>query len=156
MGGDVMVYNLKGVASGAITLTGPQIADIYLGKIKKWNDPVLAKQNPGVKLPDQAISVVHRSDGSGTTFIFTNYLSTVSADGKTSWPMTGASFILMHKQQPAADAAKEVLRFFDWSFNHGDAMARELDYVPIPDSVVSLIRAAWKREIKDAAGKPVY
>ena len=70
--------------------------------------------------------------------------------------MTGASFILMHKQQPAADAAKEVLRFFDWSFNHGDAMARELDYVPIPDSVVSLIRAAWKREIKDGAGKPVY
>jgi phosphate transport system substrate-binding protein len=248
MGGDVMVYNLKGVPSGAVTLTGPQIADIYLGKIKKWNDPVLAKQNPGVKLPDQAISVVHRSDGSGTTFIFTNYLAKVSADwkntvgegtsvkwltgvggkgnegvasyvqridgaigyveyayakqnklaaarmvnrdgqvvtpgedsfkaaaadadwakapgmylvltdqaGKTSWPMTGASFILMHKQQPAADAAKEVLKFFDWSFNHGDAMASELDYVPIPDSVVSLIRAAWKREIKDGAGRPVY
>src|SRR5437773_1401766 len=84
MGGDVMVYNLKGVPSGAITLTGPQIADIYLGKIKKWNDPVLAKQNPGVKLPDQAISVVHRSDGSGTTFIFTNYLSKVSADWKNT------------------------------------------------------------------------
>jgi len=248
MGGDVMVYNVKGVASGAITLTGPQVADIYLGKIKKWNDPVLAKQNPGVKLPDQAISVVHRSDGSGTTFIFANYLSKVSDEwktkvgegtsvawptgvggkgnegvasyvqridgaigyveyayakqnklsvakmvnrdrqvvapgedsfkaaaasadwakapgmylvltdqaGKTSWPMTGASFILIHRQQERPDLAKEVLKFFDWSFDHGDSMAIELDYVPMPDSVVSMIRAAWKQQIKDAAGKPVY
>ena len=94
MGGDVIVYNLKGVESGAITLTGPMIADIYLGKIKMWNDPVIAKANPGVKLPEQAISVVHRSDGSGTTFIFVNYLSKVSDEWKTkvgegtsvSWP----------------------------------------------------------------------
>jgi phosphate transport system substrate-binding protein len=248
MGGDVMVYNVKGIASGAITLTGPQVADIYLGKIKKWNDPVLAKQNPGVKLPDQAISVVHRSDGSGTTFIFANYLSKVSDEwktkvgegtsvawpagvggkgnegvasyvqridgaigyveyayakqnklsvakmvnrdnqvvapgedtfkaaaasadwakapgmylvltdqaGKTSWPMTGASFILIHKQQERPDLAKEVLRFFDWSFDHGDSMATELDYVPMPDSVVSMIRAAWKQQIKDGSGKPLY
>ena len=248
MGGDVMVYNVKGVPSGAITLTGPQVADIYLGRIKKWNDPVLAKQNPGVKLPDQAISVVHRSDGSGTTFIFANYLSKVSDEwktkvgegtsvawptgvggkgnegvasyvqridgaigyveyayakqnklsvakmvnrdsqvvapgedtfkaaaasadwgkapgmylvltdqaGKTSWPMTGASFILIHKRQERPELAKEVLKFFDWSFDHGDSMATELDYVPIPDSVVSMIRAAWKREIKDGAGKPLY
>ena len=70
--------------------------------------------------------------------------------------MTGASFILIHKQQQAPELAKEVLKFFDWSFNHGAAMASELDYVPIPDSVVSLIRGAWKREIKDGAGKPVY
>jgi phosphate transport system substrate-binding protein len=83
MGGDVMVYNLRGVPSGAITLNGPQIADIYLGKIKKWNDAAIAKQNPGVKLPDQAISVVHRSDGSGTTFIFANYLSKVSDEWKS-------------------------------------------------------------------------
>src|SRR6185369_15302814 len=83
MGGDVMVYNVKGVASGAITLTGPQVADIYLGKIKKWSDPALTKHNPGVKLPDQAISVVHRSDGSGTTFIFANYLSKVSEEWKS-------------------------------------------------------------------------
>ncbi|HWI99160.1 MAG TPA: phosphate ABC transporter substrate-binding protein PstS [Burkholderiales bacterium] len=248
MGGDVMVYNVKGVASGAITLTGPQVADIYLGKIKKWNDPALTKHNPGVKLPDQAISVVHRSDGSGTTFIFANYLSKVSEEwkskvgegtsvawptgvggkgnegvasyvqridgaigyveyayakqnkvavakmvnrdsqvvapgeesfkaaaasadwakapgmylvltdqaGKASWPMTGASFILMHTQQEKPDMAKEVLKFFDWAFKNGDAMASELDYVPMPDAVVSLIKAAWKQRIKDAAGRPVY
>jgi phosphate transport system substrate-binding protein len=248
MGGDVMVYNVKGVPSGALTLTGPQVADIYLGKIKKWNDPVLTKHNPGVKLPDQAISVVHRSDGSGTTFIFANYLSKVSEEwkskvgegtsvawptgvggkgnegvasyvqridgaigyveyayakqnkvavakmvnrdgqvvapgeetfkaaaasadwakapgmylvltdqaGKASWPMTGASFILMHKQQEKPDIAKEVLKFFDWAFKNGDAMASQLDYVPMPDAVVSLIQAAWKQQIKDAAGKPLY
>jgi phosphate transport system substrate-binding protein len=248
MGGDVIVYNLKGVPTGAITLTGPQVADIYLGKIKKWNDPVLTKQNPGVKLPDQAISVVHRSDGSGTTFIFANYLSKVSEEwkskvgegtsvawptgvggkgnegvasyvqridgaigyveyayakqnklaaakmvnrdnqvvapgeetfkaaaasadwakapgmylvltdqaGRASWPMTGASFILMHTQQDKPDLAKEVLKFFDWAFKKGDAMASELDYVPMPDAVVSLIQAAWKQQIKDAAGRPIY
>ena len=248
MGGDVIVYNVKGVPPGAITLTGSQIADIYLGKIKKWNDAAIAKQNPGVKLPDQAISVVHRSDGSGTTFIFVNYLSKVSDEwkakvgegtsvawptgvggkgnegvasyvqridgaigyveyayakqnklaaakmvnrdnqvvaagedtfkaaaagadwtkapgmylvltdqaGKSSWPMTGASFILMHKQQEKADMAKEVLKFFDWAFQNGDAMASELDYVPMPDNVVALIKAAWKQQIKDGAGKPVY
>ena len=83
MGGDVVVYNVKGIASGAITLTGAMIADIYLGKIKKWNDPAFAKLNPGLKLPDQAISVVHRSDGSGTTFIFANYLSKVSDEWKS-------------------------------------------------------------------------
>src|SRR5258708_5642400 len=83
MGGDVMVYNVKGVPSGAITLTGALIADIYLGKVKKWNHAAIAKLNAGVALPDQAISVVHRSDGSGTTFIFANYLSKVSEEWKT-------------------------------------------------------------------------
>jgi phosphate transport system substrate-binding protein len=248
MGGDVIVYNLKGVSSKTISLTGPVIADIYLGKIKKWNDPVLAKANPGVKLPDQAISVVHRSDGSGTTFIFVNYLSKVSDEwkskvgegtsvawptgvggkgnegvasyvqridgaigyveyayakqnklsvakmanrdgsvvepsdttfaaaaagadwtkapgmylvltnqpGKASWPMTGASFILMHKQQEKAENAKEVLKFFDWSFKNGAKMADELDYVPMPDPVVKLIQSTWKSQLKDAAGKAVY
>src|SRR3990167_4571519 len=77
MGGVVPVYNIKGVATGAITLTGAQLADIYLGKIKKWNEAAIAANNKGIKLPDQAISVVHRSDGSGTTFIFANYLSKV-------------------------------------------------------------------------------
>ena len=94
MGGVVPVYNVKGIAAGQIRITGPVLADIYLGKVKKWNEPALAKLNPGVKLPDQAISVVHRSDGSGTTFLFTNYLSTVSPDGTStvgegtavSWP----------------------------------------------------------------------
>jgi phosphate transport system substrate-binding protein len=248
MGGDVMVYNLKGVPSGAITLTGPMIADIYLGKIKMWNDPVLAKANPGVKLPAQAISVVHRSDGSGTTFIFVNYLSKVSNEWKTavgegtsvawpmgvggkgnegvasyvqridgaigyveyayakqnklsvakmvnanggvvapsertfkaaaagadwakapgmylvltdqrgadSWPMTGASFILMHKRQETPESAKEVLKFFEWSFKNGDQMAAELDYVPMPDSVVSLIQTSWRSLLKDTSGNSVY
>jgi phosphate transport system substrate-binding protein len=84
MGGVVPVYNIKGVAAGAITLTGTQIADIYLGKIKKWNEAAIAANNKGVNLPDQAISVVHRSDGSGTTFIFANYLSKVSAEWKSA------------------------------------------------------------------------
>jgi phosphate transport system substrate-binding protein len=248
MGGDVIVYNIKGVPSGAITLTGPQIGDIYLGKITKWNDPLIVKQNPGVKLPDQAISVVHRSDGSGTTFIFVNYLSKVSPEwkskvgegtavawptgvggkgnegvasyvqridgaigyveyayakqnklavakmvnrenqavtpneeafkaaaagaewakapgmylvltdqaGKGSWPMTGASYILMHKQQEKPDTAKEVLKFFDWSFRNGDQMASQLDYVAMPDAVVKLIQSEWKSKLKDASGRPVY
>jgi phosphate ABC transporter phosphate-binding protein len=82
MGGVVPVYNLKGVTAGQITLSGAVLADIYLGKIKKWNDPAIAKLSPGAKLPDKAISVVHRSDGSGTTFLFTNYLSKVSPDWK--------------------------------------------------------------------------
>jgi phosphate transport system substrate-binding protein len=247
MGGDVMVYNLKGVGSGAISLTGPLIANIYLGKIKMWNDPALAKANPGVNLPNQAISVVHRSDGSGTTFIFVNYLAKVSPEwktrvgegtsvawptgvggkgnegvssyvqrfdgaigyveyayakqnklsvakmtnrdgsvvapseatfsaaaagadwkapgmylmltdqpGKDSWPMTGASFILMHTSQTNAETAREVLKFFDWSFTNGDKMALELDYVPIPDPVVNQIKSIWKSRIKDSSGKPVY
>ena len=248
MGGDVVVYNLKGVVSGTLSLTGPVIAAIYLGKIKMWNDPVIAKMNPGVKLPAQAISVVHRSDGSGTTFIFVNYLSKVSEEwkakvgegtsvawpagvggkgnegvasyvqridgsigyveyayakqnklavakmtnrdgnvvapsddtfaaaaagadwtkapgmylvltdqpGKSSWPMTGASFILMHKVQAKPENAKEVLRFFDWSFKNGAKMADDLDYVPMPEAVVSLIQSAWKAQIKDGSGKSVY
>jgi phosphate transport system substrate-binding protein len=84
------------------------------------------------------------------------YLVLTDQAGKSSWPMTGASFILMHKQQEKADIAKEVLKFFDWAFQNGDAMASELDYVPMPDNVVALIKAAWKQQIKDGAGKPVY
>jgi phosphate transport system substrate-binding protein len=248
MGGVVPVYNIKGVASGQITLSGPLLADIYLGKVKKWNDAAIAKQNPGLRLPDQAISVVHRSDGSGTTFLFANYLSKVSDEwksavgegtsvkwptgvggkgnegvaayvgridgaigyveyayakqnklpaakmvnrdgalvspddgafkaaaagadwksvpgmavlltdqpGKGAWPITGASFILIHKSQPQPEGAKEVLKFFDWAFKNGQQMAAELDYVPMPDSVVSMIQSAWKNEIRDGAGKPVY
>ena len=248
MGGVVPVYNIKGVASGQITLTGQQIADIYLGKIAKWNDPAIAANNKGVKLPDQAISVVHRSDGSGTTFIFANYLSKVSPEwkatvgegtsvkwptgvggkgnegvsnyvgridgaigyveyayakqnklavakmvnrdrvavlpnddsfkaaaagadwanapgmsvlltdqaGKQSWPMTGASFILMHKVPAKPENAREVLKFFDWSFKNGDQMASELDYVPMPDAVVKLIQTEWKSKIKDVSGKALY
>ena len=248
MGGVVPVYNVTGISGGQITLTGAQLADIYLGRIKKWNDPALQASNKGVKLPDQAISVVHRSDGSGTTFIFANYLSKVSPEwkdkvgqgtsvewpsgvggkgnegvanyvgringsigyveyayakqnklpvakmvnrdgasvtpeddsfkaaaagadwknapgmallitdqpGKHAWPMSGATFILMHTTQRKPETAREVLKFFDWAYANGSQMAAELDYVPMPASVVSLVKSAWKAQIKDAAGKPVY
>ena len=247
MGGVVPVFNVKGIAAGQIKLSGDMLANIYLGKVKKWNDPAIQALNPGVKLPGQAISVVHRSDGSGTTFLFTNYLSKVSAgwkaavgagtavqwpagvggkgnegvanyvariagsigyveyayakqnklsyalmgnrDGKFvapeqdafkaaaagadwahapgmyliltdqpgagSWPITGASFILMHTVQDKPATAKEVLKFFAWAFENGDPMASALDYVPMPDPVVSLIETSWK-QIKDGSGKPVY
>ncbi|HZR70349.1 MAG TPA: phosphate ABC transporter substrate-binding protein PstS [Burkholderiales bacterium] len=250
MGGVVPVVNLDGIAAGQMKLTGETLADIYLGRIEKWNDARIAALNPGVKLPNQPITVVHRADGSGTTFIFTNYLSKVSAEwkdkvgnnasvswpaptstggkgnegvasfvqrirgsigyveyayakqnkmtfamlknrdgefvapgdktfqaaaagadwkhakgfyeiltdepGKASWPITGATFILMRKTQADGAKAKEVLRFFDWAYRNGDRMALELDYIPMPDDVVKLIQSAWKGEIRDAGGKPLW
>ena len=247
MGGVVPVYNLKGIGAGEVKFTGALLADIYLGKVKKWNDAAIAKLNPGVKLPDETITVVHRSDGSGTTFLWTNYLSKTSADWKSaagegtsvkwpagvggkgnegvasyvqkisgalgyveyayakqnkltagqmqnkagkfvspddatfkaaaagaewaktpgmgvvltdqpgdgSWPVTGASFILIHRSQAKPETGKEVLKFFDWAFANGQKMADELDYVPMPDPVVKVIKAEWKN-IKDASGKPVF
>jgi len=248
MGGVVPVYNLKDVKTGELKFTGELLAAIYMGKVAKWSDPAIKALNPGVKLPDDAISVVHRSDGSGTTFLWTNYLSKTSADWKTgvgegtsvkwatgvggkgnegvasyvqringaigyveyayakqnklsygqvrnkdgqyvapdddtfkaaaagadwaktpgmgviltdqagakSWPITGASFILMHKSQEKAEMGREVLKFFDYAFKNGAAMAAELDYVPMPDAVVKLIQAEWKGKIKDASGKGLY
>ena len=248
IGGNVPVYNLKDLKSGQLKFTGELLAAIYLGKISKWNDPAIAAINPGVKLPADAISVVYRSDGSGTTFIWTNYLSKVSADfkstvgegtavkwpvgvggkgnegvasyvqkikgaigyveyayakqnkmsygsvknkdgefvlpddetfksaaagadwakapgmymiltdqpGKSAWPITGASFILMHTRQDKPDSAQGVIKFFDWAFKNGGAMATELEYVPMPDSVVKLIQSEWKGKIKDVAGKALY
>jgi phosphate transport system substrate-binding protein len=248
MGGVVTVVNLDGVTPGQMKLTGPVIADIYLGKITKWNAPEIAALNPGVKLPDAEITVVHRADSSGTSFLFTDYLSKVNPQfkekigantavkwavgvggkgnegvaanvqrirgaigyvewayakrnklshtqlknkdgqflqpddinfkaaaasaewtrapgfgvvltdqpGKASWPITGVSYILMHKSQADAAKGKEVLKFFDWSFKNGDAAATELDYVPMPESVVKLVQGAWKVQLKDAAGKPIY
>ena len=248
MGGVVPVVNIAGIQGGQIKLTGPVLADIFLGKIKKWNEPAIADLNKGVALPAQAITVVHRSDGSGTTFIFTNYLSKVSASwkqqvgeeasvswpagvggkgnegvasyvkqikgsigyveyayalqnkmaftmlqnkdgnyvapsdesfkaaaagadwnnapgfyeiltdepGKQSWPITGATFILMHKNQANAETAKAVLTFFDWAYANGDKLALELDYIPMPDNVVKLVQNAWKAQIKDAGGKAVW
>ena len=250
MGGVVPVVNLQGIAPGQMKLDGQALADIYLGKIKKWNDPRLVALNKGVKLPDQDITVVNRSDGSGTTFIFTNYLSKVSqewkdkvgnntsvqwpaptstggkgnegvasfvlrikgsigyveyayakqnkmtytllenragsfvaptaeafqaaaaaadwksapgmyviltdAPGKASWPIAGATFILMHKNQANAERAKSVLQFFDWAYKDGDKMALNLDYIPMPDAVVKLIHEEWKSQLKDSSGKPVW
>ncbi len=250
MGGVVPVVNIAGIKPGEIKLTGKVLADIYLGKIKKWSDPAIADLNKGLKLPDSDITVVNRSDGSGTTFIFTNYLSKISMEwkdkvgsatsvswpaptgaggkgnegvasfvqrlknsigyveyayakqnkltftllqnregqfvapddksfqaaaagadwknapgfyeiltdqpGKASWPITGATFILMHKSQANTDKAKEVLKFFDWAYRDGDKLALDLDYVPMPDAVVKLVQVEWKNKIKDASGKPIW
>jgi phosphate transport system substrate-binding protein len=248
MGGVVPVINVTGIEAGQLKLDGKVLADIFLGKITKWNDAAIVALNAGVKLPDEAITVVHRSDGSGTTFIFTNYLSKVSDDwksavgegtavswkvgtggkgnegvasyvqriknsigyveyayalqnkmtytqlknregqfvkpddssfkaaaagadwehaagfyelltnepGKASWPITGATFILMHKTQDKPESAQAVLSFFDWAYSNGNEMASSLDYVPMPEKVQKLVRAAWKKEIKDSNGKAMW
>jgi phosphate transport system substrate-binding protein len=246
IGGVVPVVNLENVKPGELKLTGDLLANIYLGKIVKWNDKAIAEINPGVKLPDQLIGVVRRADGSGTTFIFSNYLSKVSSEwkqkvgegtavqwpvglggkgnegvsafvqrlpgaigyveyayakqnklthailknssgnfvtpedktfqaaaanadwtksafaeiltdqpGKDAWPISGATFILMHKVEEKPAQAAEALKFFEWSYKNGSKMAEELDYVALPDSLVSLIQTSWG-QIKDASGKSVY
>jgi phosphate transport system substrate-binding protein len=245
IGGVVPVVNIQGIVPGQIKLTGKLLGDIYLGKITKWNDGALTALNPGVKLPDAAISPVRRADGSGTTFIFTNYLSKVNAEwkagvgegtavnwpvgaggkgnegvsafvqrlpnsigyveyayakqnkmsyvlmqnkdgvyvkpdednfkaaaagaqwdksfyqvltdqvGKDSWPISGATFILMHKMQDKPQNAANALKFFDWAYVNGDKMASDLDYVPMPDPVKALIRKQWVDTLKDASGKTV-
>jgi phosphate transport system substrate-binding protein len=244
IGGVVPVINVKGIAPGQLRMTGQILGDIYLGKITRWNDAALTALNPGVPLPDAAIAVVRRADGSGTTFIFTNYLSKVNAEwkskvgegsavnwptgaggkgnegvaafvqrlpnslgyveysyaksnkmshmlmrnqagtfaapddtafkaaaagadwaksfyqiltdqpGKDSWPITGATFIIMHKVQDKPAQATNSLKFFDWAYINGDKMASDLEYVPLPESVKALSRRAWA-EIKDSTGKPV-
>jgi phosphate transport system substrate-binding protein len=235
IGGVVPVVNLKGIEPGSMRLSGTVIADIFLGKIKKWNDPAITALNPTLKLPDQDIVVVRRADGSGTTFIWTNYLSKVSAEfkstigegtavnwkvgaggkgnegvsamvrqlpgslgyveyayvkqtkmnwvsvqnaagtwvaptedtfraaaanadwnrtyfqiltdqkGRDAWPITGATFILVHTKSDKPEGVKAALEFFDWSFANGDKMADELDYVALPASVKTKIRADWKQ-----------
>lgn len=248
MGGVVPVVNVSGIGAGQLKLTPDVLADIYLGKITKWNDPKITGINPGVTLPDKSITVVHRADGSGTTWIFTNYLSKVSPEwkdkvgndkavkwpagvggkgnegvaayvgkvdgsigyveyayalqnkmasvqlknqagnfvsptaenfqaaaagadwanakgyymvltdqpGANSWPITGASFILMYKAQDNPEKAKEVLKFFDWSYKNGGEAAMSLDYVPMPDSVVKMVEDSWHTEIKDASGNAIW
>lgn len=244
IGGVVPVVNLQGIAPGQLKLGGQLLGDIYLGKITKWNDAAIAALNPGVKLPDADIAVVRRADGSGTSFIFTNYLSKVNAEwkakvgegtavnwplgaggkgnegvaafvgrlansigyveyayvkqnkmnyvqlqnadgafvapdddafkaaaagadwsksfyqilthqpGKASWPITGATFILMHKSQDKPQQAQAVLKFFDWAYKSGDQTAAGLDYVPMPESVKGVIAKSWG-QIVDGSGKPV-
>ncbi len=245
IGGVVPVVNIKGITPGQIKLTGQLLGDIYLGKITKWNDPALAGLNPGVALPAADIAVVRRADGSGTSFIFTNYLSKVNEEwktkvgegtavnwpigaggkgnegvsafvqrlpnsigyveyayakqnkmshvmvrnkdgafvnptddafkeaaagaewsksfyqilteqpGKGSWPITGATFILMHKQQAKPTNASNTLKFFEWAYNQGDKMADDLDYVPLPTSLKDMVRKQWVAQIKDAAGATI-
>lgn len=248
IGGVVPIVNLDGIAPGQLRFTGAVLADIYLGRIRHWNEQAIAELNPGVKLPATAITVVRRSDGSGTSFLWTDYLSKASPEwkqkvgagtavawpegvggkgnegvaayvqrikgsigyveyayakrnrmshagmrnrdgafvqpdddafqaaaagadwksvpgfgviltdqpGKASWPITGASFILMHAKQERPDHAAEALKFFDWSFRNGRKMAAELDYVPLPDTLARQIADAWKAQVKDASGKALW
>jgi len=238
------VVNLRGIQPGQLRLTGQVLGDIYLGKIKRWNAPELAALNPGLPLPDAAITVVRRADGSGTTFIFTNYLSKVNAEWKSSvsegtavkwpvgaggkgnegvaafvarlpnsigyvefayvkqnrmvfaqmrnqagnfvppsdagftaaslgadwgrsfyqvlteqpgaesWPMTGATFIMMHARQDKPAQAAASLRFFDWAFANGDEMAAALEFVPLEPAVKDLVRREWAK-IRDGGGTAV-
>jgi phosphate transport system substrate-binding protein len=248
MGGIVPVVNVEGVKPGDLVLDGQTLAKIFLGEVKAWNDAAIQKLNAGVKLPNQAIAIVHRSDGSGTTYNFTYYLSEVSPDwkakvgtntavewpgglgakgnegvannvaqtrgsigyveyayakqnkltyakminkdgkvvapssesfqaaaanadwgskpgygvilanqpGANSWPMTAATWILIHKKPQDAAAATEALKFFAWSYAKGDKMADELDYVPMPDKLVADVQKMWSAEIKDDGGKPLF
>src|SRR5438552_471467 len=180
MGAIVPVVNLEGIKPGELVLSGEVLGDIYLGKIKKWDDAAIAKLNPKLKLPADAITVVRRSDGSGTTFNFTDYLSKSNAEwkakagsgtavewptadgakapgyyviltdqpGEASWPITAATFILMHKDATDKAASQEAIKFFKWSFEKGAKMAEELDYIPMPESVVKLIEKTWTAEIR--------
>ncbi|MDQ6995443.1 MAG: phosphate ABC transporter substrate-binding protein PstS [Mariprofundaceae bacterium] len=248
MGGVVPVVHIAGIATNQLSLTGTVLADIYLGKITKWNDPAIKTLNQGINLPAAPIAVVHRADGSGTTWIFTNYLTKVSADwaknignnkavswptglggkgnqgvaafvdkvpgsigyveyayalqnhmtsvklinhdgnavaptsknfqaaaagadwthakgyyivltdqpGAKSWPITGASFILMYKIQKHPKTAKEVLNFFDWSYKNGAKMAEKLDYVPMPEKVIKMVEATWKKDIRKNNGGAIW
>lgn len=240
MGALVPVVNLEGIKPGELVFSGELLGDIYLGKVKTWNDPAIAKLNPKVKLPSDAIAVVRRSDGSGTTFIWTDYLSKVNTEwkakvgagtavewptgvgakgnegvagnvsqtknsigyveyayakqnkltygavinkagktvqptvaafqaaasnadwagsknyyviltdqpGEASWPITGATFILMYKNPADKAASAEAIKFFTWAFEKGDKLAEELDYIPMPDSVVKQIEKTWSADIK--------
>ena len=244
IGGVVPIVNIKGINPGQLKLNGQLLGDIYLGKITKWNDPAIKALNPSLPLPDAAIAPVRRADGSGTSFIFTNYLSKVNAEwktkvgegtavnwpvgaggkgnegvaafvgrlpnsigyveysyvkqnkltfaqmknsagnfvspddltfkaaaagaewsksfyqilteqpGKDAWPITGATFILMHKSQDKPAQAAASLKFFEWAYKNGDKTADSLDYVPMPDGVKTIIEKAWG-EIKDTSGKAV-
>ena len=247
LGGIVPVVNLEGFAGGQLVIDGATLAKIYLGEIKTWDDAAIKQLNPDAKLPSAAIAVVHRSDGSGTTFVWTDYLSKVSSDWKTkvgantavqwplglgakgnegvannvqqtkasigyveyayakqnkmtftkmvnkdgktvspsletfqaaaanadwasapgfgvilteqagasTWPITNPTFILMQKKAPDGAISGEALKFFSWAYSKGDKMAAELDYVPIPENVVGLIKKSWAG-IAGADGKPVY
>ena len=244
IGGVVPILNVAGIAPGQLKLTGPLLADIFLGKVSRWNDPALKALNPGVNLPDTAIAQVRRADGSGTTFVFTNYLSKVSPEwktkvgegtavnwpigaggkgnegvaafvarlpnslgyveysyvkqnklnyalvqnaagnyvkpeddsfkaaaagadwgksfyqiltnqpGKDSWPLTSATFILMHITQDKPANGSETLKFFNWAYANGEKAASDLDYVLMPPAAVTAIHKAWG-EMKDASGKTI-
>ncbi len=243
LGGVVPIVNIDGFKQAELKLTGPVLADIFMGTIKNWNDPKIGALNPGKTLPNQAITVVHRADGSGTTFIFTDYLNEVSKDwagkvgkgaavkwpadssvggkgnegvaanvtrvkgsigyvefayakknnithlqmmnkdgqyvapsektfaaaaagadwfsvpgmgislveqkGASSWPITGASFVLMYKEPTDKAASKDVIKFFTWAFKDGQQLALDLDYVPLPDALTKAITSKVWSQIKN-------
>jgi phosphate transport system substrate-binding protein len=244
IGGVVPVVNIKGINPGQLKLNGQVLGDIYLGKITKWSDAAIKALNPTLPLPDAVIAPVQRADGSGTSFIFTNYLSKTNAEwkskvgegtavkwptgtggkgnegvaafvnrlpnaigyveyayvkqskmnfaqmqnasgafvspndnafkaaaagvdwnksfyqiltdqaGKDAWPISGATFILMHKAQDKPAQASTALKFFSWAYDNGDKMAEDLDYVPMPDAIKPAVLRAWS-EIKDSSGKAI-
>ncbi len=245
VGGVVPVINVAGIKPGQLKLDGAVLGDIYLGKITKWNDPAIAALNAGVTLPDAVITTVHRADGSGTSFIFTSYLSKVNPDwkskvgvgtavnwpanglggkgnegvaqyvqrlpnsigyvesayadqnkmdyvslknqagafvepvvatfqaaaagadwsksfyqvltdepGKNAWPITGATFVLVHKVQDKPVQGTATLKFFDWAYANGDKAASELDYIVLPDAVKAMIHKEWAA-VKDGSGKTI-
>jgi phosphate transport system substrate-binding protein len=243
--GVVPIVNVKGIEPGQLKLNGQVLGDIYLGKVARWNDPAIKALNPTLALPDTTIAQVRRADGSGTTFLFTNYLSKVNAEwkakvgegaavnwpvgaggkgnegvsafvgrlpnsigyveytyvkqnklsyvtmqnaagnfvapddtafkaaaagadwsksfnqiitnmpGKDSWPISGATFILMHAKQDKPANGLEALKFFEWAYRTGDKTASDLEYVPMPKPVVAAIEKLWS-EVKDANGKAVW
>ena len=246
MGAVVAIVNVPGLEDNKMKLTGEMLADIYLGKITKWNDPKLVEMNRGVTLPNLAIAPVYRADGSGTTFVWVSYLSAVSPEfkekvgvgtsvrfpsgtgsrgnegvagtvrntrgaigyvenayatqnkltstqirnkagnfvsptsesfiaaaqnanwstpnfaanlvdqqGATSWPIVSPTFILLPKDSKDAARTAGVMKFFDWSFTNGAALARELEYIPLPETVQTAVRAAWQAEVKGPNGQPV-
>ena len=246
IGGIVPIVNIPGVGAAQMKLSGNVLGEIFLGHIKNWSDPRIHALNPAMKLPNLPITVVHRADGSGTSFIFTSYLSAtdqawsrsvgasdsvnwptglggkgndgvaafvkqtvgsigyveyiyaqkdhvaytllqnkahqfpmptpvafaaaaagapwgrapgnyvllIDQPGAKAWPISGATFILMYKQQQNAAKAAEVLKFFDWAYKNGDAAAGKLDYVPLPLAVKNMMRKQWLQI--QSGGKPVY
>jgi phosphate transport system substrate-binding protein len=247
VGGVVPVMNLPGIRPGQVKLTGALLADIFLGKVSRWNAPEIAGLNKGVALPNLPITVVHRSDGSGTSFLFTSYLAMSNPDWATkvgasdsvqwptglggkgndgvaafvkqtagaigyveyayakqngstyammqnkagkfvapnapafaaaaasanwlrspgnyilllnqpspaAWPITGATFILVYREQADAARGAQVLKFFDWAYHKGDALAASLDYVPLPGNIKNLLEKQWGKSVM-AGGKPVF
>jgi len=248
IGGVVPVVNIPGIKPGQLKFSGALLADIFLGKVTRWDDPIITKMNPGVKLPHDTIFAVRRADGSGTTFIFTNYLSKVSPEwaskvgsntsvnwptgqggkgnegvanfvnrikgsigyveyiyakqnkmsyglmqnasghfvtpneasfkaaasnaewskapgyyllltnqpGANTWPIAGATFILMHKKQDKPEQAAAALKFFDWAYKNGDATAAGMDYIPMPANVKTMIHDSWKQQIQDGSGQAIW
>jgi phosphate transport system substrate-binding protein len=247
IGGVVPVVNIKGVAPGQLQLDGATLASIYLGDITSWDDAKIKRLNPKLALPNTAIAPVYRSDGSGTNFLFSDYLSksnpkfstSVGAnssvqwptgigakgnegvanmttqtdgavgyveyayakqnkmayamltnkagksvapsaetfqaaaasadwtkadgyyliltdqDGAKSWPITGASFILLYREPGDPAAVKEALKFFSWAYKDGAAMASELDYVPLPPALIGQVKKTWVADIK-TGGQPLW